>query len=152
MSTHPRQRRSLLCIVACIVAASALTGCSTYEHDWEAAAALDEPKHAMQGRWRGGWHSSESGHEGDLRAIITKVATGNYHARFHATWGILDGEFETELTGEMRDNVFHFSGEKDLGWLYGGLFRTEGLADGEQFKATYRAKDDEGTFEMTRVQ
>ena len=44
-----------------------------------------------------------------------------------------------------------FSGQKDLGSLFGGLYTFKGNATPQRFTASYDSSYDRGTFEMRRV-
>ena len=43
-----------------------LTGCSTFQKDWKAAAKSAAP-HGIEGRWSGEWRSEKNNHHGTQR-------------------------------------------------------------------------------------
>lgn len=171
-------------LIACskrsvIVVALGLTlllgGCSSFESKWETALAQGTPDLAqpapvaptgsptIAATWKGMWHSEPSGHEGQLRCIVSLLphtgketsVTRRYAFHFHALWG---WDFPAEYTIEMNvmdpaeaGQPITFEGEQDLGFLAGGVYRCEGKIEGDQFKATYKSKYDHGTFEMKLV-
>jgi len=135
------------------VAAASLMGCSTFNRDWKAAAAHSAPSDGLAGRWQGTWLSDVNGHTDALRCLMTKVGETNYFARFEAKYkrGIrFTVRYTIPLVTEKRTNDVAFSGEANLGWLRGGVYRYEGHADATTFFSTYECKYDHGTFRMTR--
>jgi hypothetical protein len=46
---------------------------------------------------------------------------------------------------------WRLTGEKDLGWFAGGVYRYEGRVAGDEFRATYTSPNDRGVFEMKRA-
>lgn len=138
-----------LIILACVALAS---GCSPFEHDWNAAAGA-KPADAtdITGRWQGTWTSEASGHSGGLRCLITRIDTKTYHARYAATfWSIFHFGYEMDLTAERQVDWVHFQGEADLGAMAGGLYHYDGHANAESYSATYRSSQDHGNFVMKR--
>ncbi len=148
-----------------------MTGCSTYDRDWNALALTKEapapfPTTGILGRWEGKWHSVPSDHTGRLRCIVSALpskpgraasgaepsaAGGQYEFRFHALWG-WDFVSENTIEMEVRDEGgrYAFKGESDLG-LFLGKYKCEGHIIGDRFIATYSAAGDHGTFEMRRL-
>ena len=129
------------------------TGCGSFDRHWDSLEDVPAPIAGMEGRWKGTWHSESTDHTGDLRAIIERNESGDLQARFHATYAMgLTFEHTMAMTDiERRDDVWHFSGEADLGLLAGGVYQHEGTVDGDVYFSTYTSKGDTGTFEMTRV-
>jgi len=126
-------------------------GCSTFDRDWKKAAAAPAPTTELEGRWEGLWHSDHSGHEGKLRCLVVKMEDGDYRARFHAVYQkVLTFVYTVPLTVERTTNAFTFSGEANLGWLAGGVYRYDGHAEATNFFSNYSSKYDYGTFQMTR--
>ena len=152
MKSHAHPVRSIVLAATLALLLTVTSGCSSFNRDWESAAALDTAGHHVLGRWQGRWHSDDNQHEGDLRAIITRptdAPAGTYHARYHATWAIFTGEFESQLVGQSTEGVYTFTTDQDLGMF--GQFSAQGTADGQLFNATFEAaKGDHGTFKMTR--
>ena len=141
--------RNLLLAAALLMFA----GCSSFHREWKEAAKTPVPAGSMAGRWDGSWQSGKNGHHGRLRCVMTQVDTNRYHAHFHATfWKIFRGAYEVELIarGSSEAGVAEFSGQSDLGWLYGGVYRYEGKASATNFFSSYRCKIDHGTFQMSR--
>ncbi len=127
----------------------AASGCSSFHHDWKAAAASPLPD--IQGRWEGAWSSETNGHHGRLRCLLTKTAEGQYLARFHANYKtILSFGYAVPLAVQEANGVYQFQGDSDLGRLAGGFYHYEGQATPTNFFSTYRAKADGGTFQMKR--
>ena len=128
-----------------------LSGCSTFNRDWKAAAAKPMPANSVEGRWEGKWHSDHNGHTGGLRALVTKLDSGQYEARFHATYAVILS-FSSTVNLDVRPagGLLQFSGSADLGKAAGGLYHYEGKASGTNFFSTYECPSDHGTFQMTR--
>lgn len=129
-----------------------LTGCS-FDHDWDAAASHVPSSGAdITGRWRGTWTSQADGHTGDLRCLITQKDEHTYHARFVATYaGFMHFGYELDLIGDKRmDEWVTFQGHANLGFLAGGEYRYEGLANSAKFICDYTSSADHGQFNMSR--
>jgi len=130
------------------------TGCSSFNRAWRAAEQQPVPPDGLAGRWAGTWRSEPTGHQDELRAIITPASNGVYSARFHARYrkGIFRFSFgyTLPLQAERQGELVRFRGEADLGWLAGGVYRCDGSASGTNFSSTYHSKYDHGVFEMKR--
>lgn len=135
---------------AALTAMMVLSGCSTFNRDWKAAAALPTPTNSIEGRWEGKWLSDHNGHNGALRAIVRKLDNGQYETRFHAKYaGLLSFGMQSKLDVKPAGGLWQFSGEENLGKPY-GVYRYEGKASATNFFSTYKASFDHGTFQMTR--
>jgi hypothetical protein len=127
-----------------------LFGCSSFERDWKAAAAIPSPP-GLAGRWEGSWRSTASGHSGELRCLMTAVGGDHYQARYRARWGCcFKFEYTVPLQVEAKGQLFRFQGTADLGWLAGGLYRYDGEAGAARLLSTYSSRRDHGEFEMAR--
>ena len=152
----PTTRRPPLSAVLLLGALLPLAGGCAFDRQWNRMAAQAQPEDAggLAGRWVGTWHSERSNHKGGLRAIVTPVNEITYRARFDATYlGVLRFGYSMNLTARPDDlggGTTRFTGEENLGWLAGGLYRYEGVADGQTFDCAYRSKNDHGRFQMTR--
>ena len=127
-----------------------LSGCSTFNRDWK-AAAVPAPTSSIAGRWEGKWLSDHNGHSGKLRALIRPLDNGQYETRFHAKYGGIFS-FGMEAKFDVKpaaDGQWQFSGAEDLGKAY-GVYRYEGKASATNFLSTYKASFDHGMFQMTR--
>ena len=136
----------------CLLVAStcSLTGCA-FEREWQAAQGYAWPENELAGCWEGTWHSNWNGHNGGLRAIITKLNDDEYYARFHATYmRVLTFGQAVNLQVKQDGTNFTFSGAADLGKTYGGVYTYEGNSSPEGFYSTYKCSIDHGTFRMTR--
>jgi hypothetical protein len=131
--------------------AGLLAGCSSFERDWRAAAALPAAADPLLGRWEGTWRSEVNGHHGGLRAIITRDAAGVYQARYRATYASLFSfEHSLPMKVEREGGGARFEGSADLGWLAGGVYTYAGQAGEGRYTSTYRSKHDHGLFELQR--
>jgi hypothetical protein len=148
----PRTGHFLSKFSALFLAALLLAGgCASFDHQWEQAAKQPPPTDDLTGRWQGVWVSESTGHTDQLRALIDHQNDGTYRAQFHAKYHtVLSFGYTVPLKVEKNDGVFKFSGNADLGWMAGGLYQYEGLADATNFSSTYTSKDDHGTFQMSR--
>ena len=105
----------------------------------------------MEGRWQGYWLSDANGHKGKLLCLVSREETGDYAARFKATYKkVLKFSYTVPLKVEHQDNVWLFHGEENLGKLAGGVYQYDGMATSTNFHSTYRSKYDHGVFEMER--
>jgi hypothetical protein len=128
-----------------------ITGCSTFDRDWQAAAKFPREPGDIQGPWQGTWLSDTTKHTDRLRCIISKTDVHTYQARFKAHYRkVLTFGYSVPLETRPVGDGFRFKGEADLGWLAGGLYEYEGSADGTNFFSTYFSKYDKGTFRMGR--
>jgi hypothetical protein len=131
------------------------TGCSSFHSDWKAAAAKPVTANELQGRWEGTWLSDMNGHTGKLRCIVSPEADGRYRFQYWASyWKIFRATYTVHFGVQQTAGVYSFSGEEDLGKLWGmfelGAHEFHGSAAGSNFNANYKSKLDHGTFKMTR--
>jgi hypothetical protein len=111
----------------------AVTGCSTFNRDWKAAASIAAPANDITGRWEGTWQSEATGHHGKLRSLVTHLEGGDYQARYRAKYlRIMSFSYPVRLKVVAAEDGFKFNGEADLGWYAGGLYQYEGRALGEE--------------------
>ncbi|MSU58222.1 MAG: hypothetical protein EXS35_08585 [Pedosphaera sp.] len=128
-----------------------LCGCSTFNRDWQRAAAQPAPPDSIAGRWEGRWVSEANGHSGDLRCLMTPATNDVYHARFRATYArVLKFGYTVPLAVQPHFDGWEFNGEANLGKLAGGIYYYEGRASLTNFTSTYRSKYDHGVFELAR--
>ena len=128
-----------------------LTGCSSFNRDWRAAANYPAPAGDLQGAWTGVWVSETTHHTDKLRCLITKTEAAIYQARFRAKYRhVLTFNYTVPLTVERVSDGFAFKGEADLGKLAGGVYHYEGHANQTDFFSTYSSRYDHGTFQMHR--
>ena len=147
--THSLQKQAVLGVA--MAALLVLSGCSTFNRDWQAAATNPAPTNSIAGRWEGKWVSDHNGHNGRLRALIRPLDNGQYEARYHAKYGFI---FSFGMAAKLdvkpaANGPWQFSGVEHLGGFY-GEYRYEGQASGTNFFSTYKASVDHGTFQMTR--
>jgi hypothetical protein len=130
-----------------------LVGCSSFEKDWQAAAAAPaDASRPLLGRWQGGWKSEATVHSGGLRALITSEGPDRYRARYRATYGCcFRFEYAVPLTAVEEGDLLRFEGNADLGWLAGGTYQYKGQAAQGKFTSAYSSKKDHGLFSMERV-
>lgn len=152
-------RPAAMCILTLLVCCAA-GGCS-FDRRWRnlsrdasatpqtSSMGLADP---LAGRWEGKWVSEQTGHSGQLRAIVDRVDANTYHIDYDAWFfGVLRYTHGMNVTAtrETGADAIRFQGEENLGSL-AGVYRYDGTADGRAFKSTYQSKDDHGTFEMKR--
>ena len=130
-----------------------ISGCSTFNSDWKAAATKPMPTNDLGGRWEGSWFSEASGHKGSLRCLITRIDDRRYNARYRAKYKkIFSFEYIVPMTVTNSGSNFVFTGEANLGKLAGGVYSYSGVATGSDFDCAYKSKRDYGKFTMTRAQ
>jgi hypothetical protein len=128
-----------------------LAGCSSFHREWKAVANQPTPTADISGRWEGTWQNSNNTHRDKMRAILSKVADGEYRARFYAHYlKILHFSYATTFKGTWTGDEFVFHGEEDLGKLAGGLYKYDGRISPTNFYSTYDSKYDVGTFTLKR--
>jgi hypothetical protein len=150
MMTRPRLAMTTRAGVA-MSALFLLGGCSSFEHRWREARIQRVPTEDLLGRWQGSWSSAVTGHSGRLRCIVRPMGEDAYEARYRATYaGFLTFDQTVRMRARHVTDRWEFTGEADLGWLAGGLYRYEGHADGTRYFSTYASSKDHGVFEMTR--
>ena len=146
----PVRRFPLLIVLAPLL----VCGCSRFESDWRTPALRNVPSgDPLEGRWKGNWKSTPSGHSGSLRCIMTRVDDDTYRARFNASWALLlRFEYAVDMQVERRDGVAYFKGAADLGKAMKslGVYHYDGHADGRVFHSTYKSPKDQGYFQMKR--
>lgn len=129
-----------------------LTGCCTFERDWNSAQSYANSGDDIAGCWEGTWQSDVDGHHGKLRAIITRQGESYYQAHFKATYAkIVPFSFDVPLTVTNDTGLLLFEGQADLGFLAGGTYTYTGQATPSDFTASYCAQKDQGTFTMSRI-
>ena len=144
-------RRDVTKLISAFIAALALTGCSTFNREWETALAQPHPTDDITGAWEGRWLSDKNGHNGRLRAVVKKNGPEEYDAHFHAVfWKIFRATYHVPLQVDEQDGLFVLSGKQDLGFFSGGAYTYDGEATPTRFFSTYNSKYDHGTFEMKR--
>ena len=143
-------RKSIVALLV-VWASLTLSGCSSFNRQWNQAANQPPPKTDLEGRWEGSWQSEVNGHHGKLRCLISSEPDGLYRARFHAKYArIFSFGYTVKLRAESDDGRLSLKGEADLGFLAGGIYRYEGHVDRTNFFAKYACKYDHGTFQMKR--
>ncbi len=116
-----------------------------FHRRWEAAPA--RPANGLEGRWRGEWISQANGHHGALKCLLTKTASGEYEAMFHAVYaGFLAVAYPVALHGQPSGGKLKLAGKADLGKLAGGVYHYEGETDENAFNCAYRCAYDHGPF------
>lgn len=148
--------KHLLPTVLALVLALSFSSCSTrFNHDWKKAAASTETTapHDVTGAWHGTWKSAATGHQGTLKAVVSKLDDRNntYAFLYRATWRrILSAPFKAEHTVKRQGGNFVLTGQHNLGPLFGGIYHYDGTATSTMFKCNYRCNIDDGIFEMQR--
>jgi hypothetical protein len=104
----------------------------------------------LSGCWAGCWKSCATGHQGKLRATITKVDDTRYCARFSGTFfKIIPFRYSTMLNAAEDGDAVKLSGSSYLGRLM-GTFYYDGTANDCSFDMNYSACKDCGVFKMQR--
>jgi hypothetical protein len=128
-----------------------MTGCSTFNKEWRAAAKTTPTPNSIQGRWTGEWRSQQNNHHGQLRAVITQTSPTTYRAHYKATYKtILHFSYIATLNATDTNSPIKLSGQADLRKLAGGIYKYEATATPTNFQSTYTSKYDHGHYEMTR--
>jgi len=138
--------------VLAVVARLSGLGCAgrgdSFSPGGPAASAAD----LLQGDWVGRWASSQSDMGNDLKARIRKLDAGKYEAQFDAVFArFFTNRSVVVLTVRDKGTKWEFSGQEDLGFFRGGIYKYEGTCDGREFLCTYDSSYDKGTFRMRRA-
>jgi len=144
-----KNRATIVALGVLLVALAA--SCSTFEQDWKASGPEPESYYTLTGRWEGRWTCDQTGHEGDLRCIVTHLRRNHYELRYWASWSVFESEYTMSMTVDWRRGAFEFTGAKDLGFWFGGLCRFEGRATPTEFVTSYESESNQGQFLMHRV-
>jgi hypothetical protein len=115
------------------------------------AAWSQAPGTDLSGWWPDGcWREDGSGHQGPLRARITRLDCGRYRAVFSGRFAaIVPFRYAVvlEAVGE-RDGKVLLSGSQ---WLpLFGRFTYSGEASDTELRATFTSRRDSGTFHLRR--
>jgi hypothetical protein len=150
------KRKSWALAVAGALLALPISGCSSFDRDWEAHEKPAAPAPGLEGHWEGSWTSEANGHTGGLRCILARKEGDTYEARYYATysWCVFTFGFEysVPMTAVKENGVWAFHGNAELScWIGGGKYDYEGLATETVYSAKYRSSDDHGVFKMGRV-
>ncbi len=141
-----------------VVAGGAMRGCGGGE---ELAAPTTQPSESgepadpLVGRWEGKWTSDGIHGSGKLVSAIRKQGEGEYLATFRAKFGgglfsMTQRDVTLVITGKAGKRVT-FKGEKDLGFMNGGVYTYVGHAEDGAFEARYDSSFDSGVFTMERT-
>ena len=127
------------------------SGCRSFDKAWDKAAKEPSAKDSILGDWTGNWRSDVTGHDGKLRCVVRQDNNGIFSARFHAVYHkVMRFGYTVPLHATQTNGAFQLSGEANLGWWAGGVYRYEGYSNETNFFSTYSCKYDHGTFQMTR--
>ena len=141
-------------LVIVLLVAFALAACSTFEPQWQ--AALKQPATGVTGAWIGRWQSEHNGHNDVLRCVVSSKTNGQYETHFHAKYTTccfpVSFAYKLDMTVREANGTHQFSGEADLGYLAGGVYRYEGNGTAQQLLFHYRCPSDHGTFRLQRPQ
>ncbi len=121
---------------------------SRFDREWREYRPPAGDK-GIQGRWLGEWISEENGHRGELKCVLTKIATDKYNAHFYAVFAkMLRVCYSVQLHGGQAGEKVELEGEADLGRLAGGVYHYKGHATPSEFQCAYRCAYDHGAFQM----
>ena len=133
-----------------------LGGCASFNREWQGAAHRPIAKaDPFGGRWDGQWtsekHRLPSGPGGGrLRCIFTRLDAAHYRAQFHANWLCFATGYAVTFETQRHGGVLAFRGQQDLGAIFGGVYRYDGLVTPQHFGASFASNYDHGRFEMHR--
>lgn len=130
-----------------------LSACTNFEAEWD-RRLLTKPLDGFDGCWKGQWRSDVNGHDGDLRAIVTRSGDSDYSIRYHALYGpkALPIPFHHALDSvkvEREGEVFNVTGTADLGLF--GNYSYDGQCSADIYKSSYISEYDRGIFDLERT-
>lgn len=116
---------------------------------WPLASQAEEL--SAQGCWSGQWKSCSTGHQGPMKATLTKCGDGQYRADFKGRFfKIVPFKYSVTLQViEESEEVIQLGGSSYLGRMF-GTFHYTATVTASEFKASYRSKKDSGVFTMSR--
>lgn len=133
----------------------ALNGCGWSNFETSADPMVrnepDEPRELLLGKWEGKWESGGNFGDGLLRAVIRRDEKGAYVATFFARYmgGLTHTSKDVSLVvTDRKADRWEFKGQKDLGFLNGGVYTYTGYVTDGKFYAEYDSTMDAGTFTM----
>jgi hypothetical protein len=147
--------RYLLCGLA--ICASVLTGCSSFDDHWKAAAEKKGHASRWDGRWASATHKESNGgpHGGRLRCVLEPQADRSLVAHFHANWKIFSGNYDVTLHpvpgGPGGRPTHEYRGTHQMPKIFGGLYHYDALIRGDHFTAQYSSSYDHGSFVLHRL-
>jgi len=130
--------------------------CSDFSKKWKEGLSdthEESQRDLIVGRWVGTWQSETGKGDGSLKCKIISTGDDKYDASFEAVfWGVFKFDAEVELTVTKGKDRWEFTGQKDLGFLQGGVYTYEGYSDGKEFYCTYTADVDHGYYRLNRLE
>lgn len=134
-----------------LLLAASLPSCSGIPHGWNEAHRV--PGDPLSGAWAGEWVSSVNGHRGGLQCAVEKKSAGTWEFRYRASWAkVLSAGFALEAKAVPQGTgKWLVEGSKDLGPIYGGVFKSVAAVSGDSFSARYESSADKGGMTMRRV-
>jgi hypothetical protein len=154
-----RRRRWLATMAVALLVAAAggvMRGCGGGEEELVAPTTQpsepNEPPDPLIGRWEGMWDSDGIHGSGELVSVIRRQGEGEYLATFRAKFGgglfsMTQRDVTLHVTGRSHRRV-EFEGQKDLGFMNGGVYTYTGSVEDGVFKASYESSFDTGMFTM----
>lgn len=113
-----------------------------------ALPSLDLHAADPSGRWAGSWSSSETGHDGPLRARIRRVDEDTYRALFAGRFAkVVPFVYPAKLE-RVSGTCNCFQSTTRLPLL--GEYRMTATVTAHHFDANFRGKKDLGVFRMSR--
>jgi len=131
------------------------TGCGTFQRSYRQALAeyAAGETEGPEGPWEGTWITTTNGHEGTLKAVVTKEPGESdiYEFHYFATWArFFRGGYRVKYPVTRTSSGYRVVGTENLGFF--GEFTHDGTIVGDRFSATYEKGEGEqvGSFEMSR--
>jgi hypothetical protein len=136
------------------VGALALGGCASFDRDWKNVPVVTKAD-PFSGRWDGVWTSAKHQQPGGpgggrLRCIFTRVDDAHYRAQFFANWLCFASGYTVTFETKRHGDTLAFHGEQNLGAIFGGVYRYDGVVTAQHFSASFISGYDHGRFEMHR--
>ena len=119
---------------------------------WRACPTLQAGSQGVAGRWVGEWLSEANGHRGDLKCVLQSAGPNLFRAHFYASFAkLFRVGYATELKTEQTNGRTLLTGEENIGFLAGGVYRCEGEVNGNELHCRYSCKYDHGIFRLKRL-
>ena len=150
-------------IVLLSAIAALLTGCNSFNRQWNELGEYPVQYTDATGRWEGTWSCEQTGHSGQLWCMVSQVEPERYELFFRAEWAkIFRGNYtlyvtpkQAEGSGESdhsdhADGTLHFKGETKIAGFLGGMYTFDGTITPTRFETDYTGPGNEGVFVLER--
>ncbi|MEM7782371.1 MAG: hypothetical protein AAF939_12220 [Planctomycetota bacterium] len=104
----------------------------------------------LSGRWRGGWQSCNTGHQGKLNATFCRIDSTHVKANFSGTFAkVIPFRYRPVLNIVHEEpGLMVLEGSRRLPLM--GQFQYQATISGQQFSASYQSRRDNGYWYLSK--